>query len=95
VVRLDELRAKREDILAITERYGAGDVRVFGSVLHGDAARDSDVDLLVDVTPRDFRAYMQMIRDLGALLGLHVDLATEKQLHRVIRDRVIREAVPL
>lgn len=94
-MRLDDLRAKREDILAITERYGAGDVRVFGSVLHGDAATDSDVDLLVDVTPSDLRAYMQMIRDLETLLGRRVDLATEKQLHWVIRDRVIREAVPL
>ncbi len=94
-MQLDELRAKRKDILAIAGRYGAGNVRVFGSVLTGDATVDSDVDLLVDVTPSDFRAYMHMIRDLEELLGHSVDLATEKQLHWVIRDRIIREAVPL
>jgi hypothetical protein len=33
--------------------------------------------------------------DLQDLLGRKVDVATEKGLHWYIRDRILREAVPL
>ena len=33
---LEELRARREEILALAERYGAHNVRVFGSVAHNE-----------------------------------------------------------
>lgn len=35
------LREKREEILRIAERYGASNVRVFGSVARGEASADS------------------------------------------------------
>jgi len=45
---LEELRTKREEILRVVKAHGASNVRVFGSVVHGDAGPDSDIDLLVD-----------------------------------------------
>jgi hypothetical protein len=44
----DLLRAKREEILRIAEKHGARNVRLFGSVAHGEATATSDIDLLVD-----------------------------------------------
>lgn len=44
---LDDLRAKREAILALVEEYGAYQVRVFGSVARVQATPESDVDFLV------------------------------------------------
>lgn len=44
---LEELYTRREEILALADRYGAYNVRVFGSVARGDAISDSDVDLLI------------------------------------------------
>jgi hypothetical protein len=35
-------------ILAIAEKHGAYNVRVFGSVARGEATEDSDIDFLVD-----------------------------------------------
>jgi len=44
---IDELvRGKREAILRVASRYGARNVRVFGSVARGDADEKSDVDFL-------------------------------------------------
>ena len=39
----DILRARREEILRIAERHGAGDVRLFGSAASGEASDNSDV----------------------------------------------------
>lgn len=94
-MRFDELREKRESILAIAARYHAGNVRVFGSIVRGDATTESDIDFLMDLRSRGFLAYMGLIQDLEDLLGHPVDVASEDQLHWVIRDRVLREAVPL
>ena len=48
---IDELRSRRHEILSMAARHGASNVRVFGSVLHGDDRPDSDIDLLVEVEP--------------------------------------------
>jgi hypothetical protein len=45
------LKSKRAEILHIAARYGAQNVRVFGSIVRGDAGPDSDVDFLVEMEP--------------------------------------------
>lgn len=90
------LQEKREEILAIAEKHGAYNVRVFGSVARGDAREDSDVDFLVDVGQNRSAWFpVELKLDLQDLLKREVDIATEKTLHDLIRDRVLKEAVPL
>jgi len=94
---IEELIAdKRRDIVAITERYGAGNVRIFGSVVRGEATENSDIDFLIEPNPDwslfDLIGYKQ---DVEALLGRPVDIATEEGLHQRIKARVLREAVLL
>ena len=45
------LAARRPEILAVAERYGITNVRVFGSVARREAREDSDLDLLVTFAP--------------------------------------------
>src|SRR5438874_7380270 len=87
---------RRDEILRIAAQHGATNVRVFGSVARGTAGPDSDLDLLVDVTG-DTSPWFPggLIADLEELLGCHVDVATERTLHRRIRDRVLVESRPL
>jgi len=95
-VKLDDLRAKRDAILALAAKHGAGNVRVFGSVVRGEAGPESDVDFLIDVV--DWSRFTWgggLLMDLQDLLGCEVDVETEKGLHRYIRDNVLKEAVPL
>lgn len=93
---IQELKEKRQDILRIAAQHGAYNVRIFGSVLHGEAGPDSDVDFLVEMEPdRSLFDLGGLLMDLQALLGREVDVVTEKALHWYIRDRVIQEAQPL
>lgn len=94
---LDELRARRDEILALAEKHGATNVRVFGSVARGDSTPDSDVDLLVDQDWSQLSSWggMGLIVTLEDLLGCNVDVATVDELKPHIRERVLKEAIPL
>ena len=49
---LEELRSRyRRQIMALAEKRGAHNVRVFGSVARGERHGSSDVDFLVDFQP--------------------------------------------
>lgn len=90
------LEQKRELVLETAANYGAYDVRVFGSVARGEADGASDIDLLVKLEPgRSLMDLGGLLYDLRNLLGIEVDVVTEKGLRPRIREQVLREAVPL
>ena len=90
------LRTKREDILQIARKYGAYNVRVFGSVARGEADEKSDIDLLVDMEKgRSLLDLIGLLMDLESLLGCKVDVVTVKGLRERIRERVLKEAIAL
>ncbi len=90
------LQSRRAEILNVATRHGARNVRVFGSVARGDARPDSDIDFLVDMEPgRSLFDLGGLLYDLQTLLGVEVDVVTEKGLRPRIREDVLREAVPL
>jgi len=90
------LKEKRQEILAIAAKHGAYNVRIFGSVVRGEAVEKSDVDILVEAGPETSSWFPAgLIIDLEELLGREVDVVTEGALHWYIKDQVLREAVPL
>lgn len=90
------LRAKRESILETARKYGASNVRVFGSVARGEADQQSDIDLLVDMeSSRSLLDLAALLVDLEELLGCKVDVVPEDCLRERIRDRVLKEAITL
>jgi predicted nucleotidyltransferase len=93
----EELLAKERDgILRIAAKYGAHNIRIFGSVVRGEADAASDVDFLVDLEPgRSLLDLGGLQMELESLLGRGVDVVTERGLKARIRDRVLSEAVPL
>jgi uncharacterized protein len=88
---------KRDEILRIAAENGATDLRIFGSVARGEATEESDVDFLVkqDWSRLSGWGGMELVVALEELLGRRVDVATEEELKPRIRERVLREAVPL
>jgi predicted nucleotidyltransferase len=92
----ERLITQRDEILHLAARWGARNVRVFGSAARGEAGPESDVDLLVELEPdRTLFDLGGFLMDLQDLLGCKVDVVTEPALHSSIRDRVLQEAVPL
>jgi len=90
------IESHREALLAIARRRGLTGVRVFGSMARGDAGDDSDVDLLVTLTPgTSGLALGGLLVDAQDLLGRRVDVVTEQGLHPSLRERVLADAVAL
>jgi predicted nucleotidyltransferase len=93
----DVIGSHRSAILALAHEYGAYNVRVFGSVARGEARPDSDVDFLVDWDYERVSAWgSAALRDeLRAVLGREIDIISAKWLDPMLRDTILREAIPL
>jgi len=92
----EQIERKRSEIIGIAEIYGARNVRLFGSVARGESDAGSDIDLLVEFGPGvTLLKHAAMVRELEALLGCKIDLVSDKGLRPRIRDRVLKEAVPI
>jgi predicted nucleotidyltransferase len=88
------IRDKREEILRIARKHGAYNVRVFGSVVRGEADAESDVDFLIDLEKgRSLFDHAALLVELENLMGCRVDVVTEKGLRPRVRERVLREAI--
>ena len=96
MTRSEQIQLNREDIIRLAKRYGVTEMRLFGSVAHGEDTPESDIDFLVDMEPgRSLFDLGGLLVDLENLLGCKVDVMTEKSLHWYIREKVLREARPL
>jgi len=90
------IEQRRAAILAIAERHGVTNVRIFGSMARGTADKDSDVDLLVRPLPGTSLFDLGgLVMDAEELLGRSVDVVSERALHPAMREQVLREALPL
>jgi len=91
-----KVQEHRNEILQLAQKYGARNVRIFGSIARGEAREDSDVDVLVDLeSGRSLFDLGGLLIDLEHLLGCRVDVFTAKGLRQRIRNRVLKESVPL
>lgn len=87
------LQKHRDAIRDIALSHRVKNVRVFGSVLHGDDTEDSDLDLLVDPIPETTLMDIAKIQvEVARLLNITVDVLTPKALPDRFRDKVLHEA---
>ncbi|MDD5330240.1 MAG: nucleotidyltransferase family protein [Sulfuricella sp.] len=90
------LQSNRDAIREIALRHHVGNVRVFGSVVHGEDADGSDLDILVEPTAETTLMDIARLQNrLQSLLGVPVDVLTPKALPDSFRDQVLAEAVPV
>ena len=74
--------------------YDVKRLGIFGSVVHGDATPQSDVDMLVEFTnPVGMFRFLDLEEALSHLLGSKIDLVTKGALKTLIRDEILRETV--
>lgn len=95
-VSIDDLRARRAEILSIATRYGARNVRVFGSVARGEERADSDIDFLVEMeTGRSLFDLVGLEQELSELLDRKVEVLTDGGLSPYLQQRILSEAASL
>ena len=96
MLTLEQVRDKRQVLIALANRCKAENVRVFGSVARGEANEESDLDLLVHF--RDGASLFDLIdlkEEAEKLLGLDVDVVSDGGLSPYLKDRILNEARPL
>ncbi|MGY4674085.1 nucleotidyltransferase family protein [Ursidibacter arcticus] len=87
------IQAKHTEIMAISQQFAVENVRIFGSVAKGKDTENSDLDILVDTTPKTTMfdlCGLQM--ELEDLLGIKVDVLTPRSLPEKFRQQVLAEA---
>ncbi len=90
------LELKRNAVREAATRFHTTNPRVFGSVVHGNDAEGSDIDLLVDPLPGTTLFDLGGLQiELEALLGVPVDLLTPGDLPFKFRALVLAEARPV
>lgn len=86
----------QEKTLPALKKAGVLRSSIFGSFARNEAGPESDVDLLVEF-PED-KTMLDLIElqdNLEASLGKKVDLVTFRSIHHLLRDRILREQVPI
>jgi len=92
----EALHTHREAIRSIALSHHVTNVRVFGSVVHGEDTETSDLDLLVEPTSETTMMDIAKIQlELAQLLKVAVDVLTPKALPTTFREQVIAQAQAL
>jgi hypothetical protein len=89
------LARNRERVQEIVASHRGAHPRVFGSIARGSDTVESDLDLLVAFEPEaDLLDAVAMSMELEDLLGVHVDIVSDRRDSAVIQ-RARAEAVPV
>ncbi|HIH03442.1 MAG TPA: nucleotidyltransferase family protein [Methanoregulaceae archaeon] len=98
-VTLEELRTALRALLpAIGREYGVTSIELFGSYVRGEQDEESDLDVLVEFDPDRGLSLFDFVglqQELSDRLGVRVDLVEKRSIKPRLRDRILREAVPL
>jgi uncharacterized protein len=92
---LDDVMARRSQILEFARARKASRVRLFGSVVRGESGPQSDVDFLVDFEAgASALDHVGLVRDLKGLLGVDVEVVSAGGLQER-HEEIRREAIDL
>ena len=86
---MDILRSHQAEL----REAGVKSLKLFGSVVRGEAGPESDIDILVEFfRPIGLLAFVGLKHRLAELLGRPVDLVTPEALKSPLRDGILNEA---
>lgn len=86
---LETLAAHADELKGL----GAQTLALFGSLARGEGSDHSDIDLLVELQPKTFDAYMDVKLYLEGLLGRKVELVLADAIKPALRAGILAEAV--
>jgi uncharacterized protein len=81
-------------VISVLRRHGVKKVGLFGSYVRGEAGKESDIDILVevddDMSLLDFASIKVEIEES---IGKKVDLVEYSTIKPVLRDKILKEQV--
>lgn len=93
---LPRVLANREEIRSLAAKRRVNRIRVFGSVARGEDTSDSDVDFLVSPKANCGLFNLGGLQiELEELLGIEVDVVSDRSVPVALRDELEAEAIPL
>lgn len=97
---VEALKKLRIDFVPFCRKYGIRHLAVFGSMAAGTAAKESDLDLLVDPAPGTSIAdLLEMAGEAEEIAGCRVDFVLRSSLARqpnpIKTDRILSGAISL
>jgi predicted nucleotidyltransferase len=93
---LEQLRQNKAKIQAIAAKYGASNIRIFGSCAANTMTPNSDIDFLMDIEPgHSLLERIQLMQELEDLLDRKVDIAKPATLHETIKAQILQQAIEL
>lgn len=91
----NEIQRIKEKILPTLKEAGVLRSSLFGSLARGEA-KPEDIDLLVELpSGKTLLDFVELKENLEEALRARVDLITYRSLSRFLRERVMREAIPI
>lgn len=87
-----EIRAVlRECLPEIREKYGVTSIGIFGSYVRGEAAPESDIDIIVEFDRPIGWELVDLADFLESRLHHKVDLVIQRSLHPLLRETILSE----
>ncbi|HAW57827.1 MAG TPA: hypothetical protein DCX03_02230 [Bacteroidales bacterium] len=81
-----------EKIIQALKNQGARKIAIFGSYVRGEEKSESDIDVIVEFSGR--KSLLELVRierELSEVLGIKVDLLTEKSISPYLIDTIRKE----
>lgn len=97
VKNIDEARAiLKEHKAEVMQKYRVSEIGIFGSFVRGEQKRGSDVDILVEFSPRNIPGLItlsEMERYLQRLLKKKVDVVIKSGIRPELKRDILKEVV--
>ena len=97
LMTLEETKLQLRDLMPILkEKYKVETVEIFGSYARCGQTSRSDIDLLVTYSEApDVVGVNSIKRFLRRKLGVKVDIVSKKYLNPLLKDEILKEAIPI
>jgi len=88
IAHLKEYKKKKAN------KFGVTKMGVFGSVARGTANKDSDIDIVVEMSKRNLLNRISLQISLEAFLGISVDIVTYREgLSPLLKERIKKDVI--
>ncbi|MEA3343753.1 MAG: nucleotidyltransferase family protein [archaeon] len=93
----EDIRDIKRIIVPVLKRNGVVKAGIFGSFARGEARKNSDIDILIEIKAKKFSLLdlVGLELELKEKLKRKVDLVEYSTIHPLLKERILREEVPI